>query len=549
MGLRGYLNAAVMLGVFAGAATASAQYEGSVSSYSGDSSESSESSDSSQATDSSGSEADDGPERYWAFRIGGDLGFAAIENANYWNVNLVGLLRAGPVRADVWAPLLFSVDDYRFREESWDDARDFGRIARCVRVDLGDYDTPEDVPDTAATCEPRPWAGHGIHDRVYFTARLSPITSETLGHGTLVSEFRNSTDLDRPQLGIRSETTILDWGYTQFLLDDVTAPHVIGGRLAMRPPQLFLGDNWDETADDFEVGFSAVSDLRAPLHLQTAFGRPLQEADGDLRYTTQAMTAVGVDVHYTYYWGLFVAEDPLSGLDFFVDYNRFLDVDDADGLHAGVRFVYKDVYSEEASQFQFRGGAEFRYLGNRYVPTYFDTDYVVRSQRFGLTDQALAAVDGDPHRTLLEYVLARPDGYTYGFQGYLEFLVPIPTGRGLRPTILPISMYVEGSEQPASWSASATVGPFQMDQLIVMAQYLRRNFSGPEGIVDPNGALFEVLGRFYLANPNDDSEGATWLNKVYVDMRFDHRFFLDPQGDFRGTNDFVLTVGFTAGTD
>lgn len=494
-------------------------------------------------------DADEQPERYWAFRIGGDLGFATIEDATYWDVNIVGLLRAGPVRADLWAPLLFATSDFSFRRESWDTPNDFARIARCVRVDFGDFTTPEDVPDTAATCDPWKWTGHGIHDRLYFNARLAPITSETVGHGSLVNAFRNSTDLDRPQLGIRSGSTILDWGYTQFLLDDVTSPHVLGGRLAWRPPQLILGDNWDETPDDFEIGFSAVSDLYAPLHLQTAFGKPLQDEDGSLRYTTQSMTALGADIHYTYYWGLFVAEDPLSGLDFFVDYNRFLEVDDADGLHAGVRYVYKDVYSDEASQFQFRGGAEFRYVGSRYIPAYFDADYVVRSQRFGLNAESLAAVGGDERKTMLEYLLDQPDGHSFGFQAYLEFMIPVPTGQGLAPTILPVSMYIEGTEQRASWSAALTIGPFEMDQLTLMAQYLRRNFDSIEGVVDPNGALARVLGRFYLANPNATGEDRTWLSMVHVDLRYDHRFFLDPQGDFESTNDFVLTLGFTAGTN
>jgi hypothetical protein len=155
-------------------------------------------------------DGDGRPDRYWAARVGGDLGFASIEDDAYYQVNLVAMLRAGPIRADLWAPLLFRTEGFDFRNESWDTGRDFNRIARCVRIDLGDYTTPEDIPDTAATCDPWSWSTPGIHNRVYFNARLSPIENHTLGHGTVVDEFRNSADLDRPQLGIRSDSILLD---------------------------------------------------------------------------------------------------------------------------------------------------------------------------------------------------------------------------------------------------------------------------------------------------------------------------------------------------
>jgi hypothetical protein len=89
-----------------------------------------------------------------------------------------------------------------------------------------------------------------------------------------------------------------------------------------------------------------------------------------------------------------------------------------------------------------------------------------------------------------------------------------------------------------------------MDQLIIMAQYLRRNFDGAAGIVNPDGALIRISGRVYLGNPRETGENETFLNNVHIDARYDHRFFLNTQeASFEKTDDFVITLGFTTGTD
>lgn len=484
----------------------------------------------------------DHPDRYWAFRVGGDLGYATIEHESYIAANLVGMLRVGPVRADVWGPLLFRTDGFEFRKEDWDDARDFNRIVRCARLDIGDYTTPSDTPATSSGCDVWGWNGHGIHDRFYLNLRLSPLESVSLGDSTLVSSFRNSEDLNRPELGLQSDMQVSDYTYYQAFLDNISDPHVIGGRLAVRPLQVFLGENWDETPDDMEAGVTFASDLHAPLHLQTAFGRPLIDGNGDLRFDRQTLSAIGADFHYLYFWNLEGASDgePRHGLYMFANYNRFLEVSSADGLHAGLRYVY----TYEALGWDVRLGAEYQYIGRRYTPSYFDDAYVARSQRFGLTDEALALPGVTPQTTLLEYIKSQPGGHTHGFEAYFKVTFPIPTS-ATSFTPLPLLAYIEGADAEASWTESLVLGPFVMDQLIVAAQYLRRNFDGLKSFFKVDGSLIRIMGRFYFGDPS--REDASFVDSLHIDAEFNRRYFQSQQGAIVATNDFITTLGFSTG--
>lgn len=474
-----------------------------------------------------------------AFRLGADLGFATLELQEYFVVNATGLVRLGPVRWDFYVPLRFNGDG--FRTQDYDEARDFTRLGRCIRVDIGDYTAPHDTYDP--TCNAYGWRGHGIHDRIYLSARVSPLRGITLGHGTLVYGYRNSLDLERPQLGGHVNFDLYDWGSAEFIIDDVTRPGLLGGRVFIRPQQTFFGQNWDETPDELEIGVTALVDVNAPLHRVTAFGRGLVDQNGDALFIRDSVGVLGVDLHYLYLWNLGDATQPQIGLFVFADYNHFLDVEDANALQAGVRFVITD----RSTGWDLRAGAEFRLIGNRYLPEYFDTDYQIQSQRFGLTNDALRVPGVDIHTTQLEYMRARPGGFTYGLQGYLRLQIPIPANNGAYNP-LPIAAFVEEADGPVNAAFSLVAGPFQMDQLVVMALYQRRNFDDLSGIFELDGTLIRVLGRLFLGSPTA-REGTidAILRYFHIDLRYDHRFFQTPQGEFAETNDFVLTAGFSAG--
>lgn len=483
------------------------------------------------------------PDETFAVRAGADVGFGAIERGDYILLDATVYARIWNIRADLWAPLRFLVDGFEFVTEDWNRPRDANRVFRCVRLDVGDYEQPEDRFDP--TCETYGnRAGLGSHERTYFSLRLAPFQGVSLGHETLVFNFRGQRDMQRPQLGAMADLVVRDWLQATAYLDDVTNPGVMVGRAFVRPTILLTGDHWDETPDDFVVGVTYAGDFQAPLYRQTAFGRPLVDpVSGDARFTRDTLFAVGVDTHYTYYWGLGDRTAPKIGLMAYADFNAFPEISDAFGGHAGVRFLYR-----HEGWHIFLGG-EYRFTGNRYLPEYFDTEYVSRAQQFLLTPELRGLPGLDPYITKYAYILSRPDGAFHSGQLYGSITIPVPTnGRG-GYSPLPIGFFMEDADGPVNASVSLSVGPFRMDQLIVGGQYLRRNFDDWSQMFSLDGTLVRLFGRFYFG-PSNPAQGSfeEFLANVHLDARFDRRWFQTPQGDLAETNDFALTLGFTAGS-
>jgi hypothetical protein len=321
----------------------------------------------------------------------------------------------------------------------------------------------------------------------------------------------------------------------------VTRPGVLGGRLNLRPLQVFLGLNDDATPDELDVGVTLVGDVDAPLHRMTAFGRGLQDENGDALFVRDTVGAIGVDVSYTYLANPGDVTRPRVGVFLFADVNHFLGLGDATAVEGGARFVVHN----RTTGWHFRLGAEARLLGNRFVPEYFDADYTIQSQRYALNDDALAQPGVDPLTTKLEYLRSLPGGFTWGLQGYLLLEIPAPD----RHHLVPIRAFLEDADGPVNASVSLVVGPYRMEQVSAMALYQRRGFDDLSGILSLDGTLIRLLGHVVLGHP--DAEPGTLegvLRFFYVDLRFDRRYFQTPQGDFRETNDFVLTAGFNAGT-
>lgn len=471
--------------------------------------------------------------------FGAGPGIATIENQSYFELNATGMVRFGQpraqFRADVWVPLRFRTSDFRFRREDWDELRDFARVGQCLRVDFGDQTPGPDRYDPS--CTRHSWSEGGLHDRVYASARVFPLAHETLGHGTLVNNYRTSMDLERPELGLASNFIARDWGGVDFLMGNVTQARFMAGRAYLRPPNAFFGRNWDDTPDDFEIGFTWAGDLNAPLHQQTAFGQPLLGRDGDLQYFRDDFHAIGFDAHYLYILNYVEGGDrPFIGFFAFADYNRFMTIEDGDGLHGGLRFVVMK------GRWDFRLGGEGRYVGHRYYPAVFDTDYIVRSQRFALTKDALGLPGVTEQTTLQEYLRAQPLGHTWSYQAYMSLQIPI--GSEASGNTIPIAMYIEDTMGPSNASASVIVGPFRMGRLLLMGQALRRNFDGIRDLFGIDGSLLRARARWYLGS---DETPQSILNHFVLDARFDRRYFQTPQGNFAQTNDVEITFNYLSG--
>ncbi|MDB4928471.1 MAG: hypothetical protein JWM10_955 [Myxococcaceae bacterium] len=505
-------------------------------------------------------------ERITVFRVGADLGISRIAGESWWQLNATGILRVGPVRVDFAAPLRFGMGDFRFREEDYAQGRDALRVLRCARIDLGDYRHPEDRHDP--NCDAYE-SSEGLHERVYGSVRLSPLRDVSLGHQTLVTGFNNSLDPNTPQIGAQAEGILRDFGQFQMFLDDVSAPRLVAGNVSIRPLQL-LGENWDETPDDLRITAGVVSDLAAPLRVHGAFGQPVRNGEGAVQMATTRLTALTADVHYLYLWYSCVEAGSSAceatrgvGLFGFADYNRFVEVDDGDGLHAGLRFRYLlrqrfRRYNGQALEgngvmlptWEVDAGGEYRNVGNRYLPGYFDANYGVQSQSFALNRQARDDLGVDALTTTkLEYMLSQPGGRQSGFQAYFRVYFPVPTAAGEPPTRMPLTLWAEDSAGPLRTSVGASVGPFRLDQVALSAQIVRRNFDGWGNLFTLDGTQIRAVGSIYLSSQASRRQSDSFLNNLQVNLAYNRRFVRDDGGDVRSTDDFLVTLGSTVGVN
>jgi len=486
-------------------------------------------------------------ERYVAFRAGGDTGYARIEDEDFITVNAQALLRIWNFRFGVTAPLNINVARLGLRQRDWDEARDFARIPRCLRFDVGHFDRPTDRFDPS--CEPYEYSGMQ-HNRLYFSTRFAPINGLSFAEGTLVNAFRNSFDPDHPAMGVVSNFELWDWFKVQHVIDDITRPRVTGGRLSLWPMQIFSGRNpewsWDNRPDELELGVTAMADLNAPLTVQSAFGRPIVDEQSNLRFNGKPIGAVGFDLHYLYIVGAGDRSSPWRfGVYGAIDYDRFLGVSDMDMVNAAVRFVA--VNRQEG--WDIRVGGDYRSVGNRYVPGYFDANYFTNSQQFALTSD-LQSILGNSSliTTKLGYALAQPDGRAHGYRAFASVDIPIPLTR-TQHTNLPIAVYFEDTGRKADATVMLNVGPVQIDQLVAGAQVVRRNFDGITELFSLDGTLMRVFALLFFGPQASQRRRDNPLSNMYLIARYDRRWTLGSDGAFAVTNDVQATIGYSGGIE
>ncbi len=127
-------------------------------------------------------------------------------------------------------------DSELVRTEDWNDPGDFFRLVRQL-----EYGRPS---------EP-------LH------ARFGELGATLVGHGTIVNGYSNNIIASDFRPGAEAHANSA-YGGIHLLIDDVTAPHLVGGRGYVRP--WGFGDRtrwWHRAA----FGISAISDFRAPTVL------------------------------------------------------------------------------------------------------------------------------------------------------------------------------------------------------------------------------------------------------------------------------------------
>ncbi len=288
-------------------------------------------------------------------RFGVSLGLDQFESAYYGFVEPLVDLRFLDAKLGIGlgVPLRFEIINFnndsggnpiltkrlgRFRLEDYDSVHDFGRILKYVTFGRKE-------------------------DNLYISAGQR--YASTIGHGAIIRRYSPSIDIDYPRASAQ-----VDW-YNQYagfeiFTNDLLEWNTVSA-LAFIKPLAFLKSK-NVFTESLSAGVSGALDWKAPWQLATDPITGLRQLDsnGRLVASQRAVKLIGFDAEVK------VVKTEHVDLKPYADYSMLLDGDG--GLTIGMlgRFNVGTT-----TVHALRTVTEFRVLGNRYIPSYFDTFYEI----------------------------------------------------------------------------------------------------------------------------------------------------------------------------
>ena len=323
----------------------------------------------------------------------------------------------------------------RLRREDWDQVHDFGRVLKYVT-----YGRKEDP--------------------LYISAGQRYASS--IGHGAIMRRYAPNIDIDYPRASAQVDA-YNEYGGFELFTNDLLEWNTLAG-LAFIKPLVFL-DRDNLLTKSFSVGVTAATDWRAPFTIRTEAATGLREVDasGRLLANERPAVLVGLDAEVK------VVKTKHVDLKPYLDYSHLLGGDG--GFTAGVLGRF-NVGSTLVNAFRVVG--EFRVLGSRYLPSYFDTFYEI--ERFIFTSEE---APGSPVRTALtrqQFLLERGLGQRLGY--YLEGSWGIPGKVG-------VTLAAEGVSNSPATNLIAHLEVPVLDFFQVFGSYYKRGITTP-------GAIFRI---------------------------------------------------------
>lgn len=306
----------------------------------------------------------------------------------------------------VGAPLRFAVYDFQndtatgrprgfggfqLRKEDWDTVHDYGRLLKYVV-----FGRKEDN----------------------FYVNVGQRYASTVGHGAMVRRYAPNIDIDYPRVSAE-----IDWynDYAGFelLTNDLLEWNLIGG-IAFIKPLSFFGPQ-SLPAKTFSVGLSAAVDRTAPdLGVINADGSRALQSDVRIGVSTAPVAVLGID-----------AEVKLLKTDF-ADIKPYVDGSFIAGGQGGLTGGVLGRFNLGTQLVNaIRVVVELRWLGDHYVPGYFDTFYEIDRYKVLDPNRPAPAVNGQGttlYRTKRRDVLETGFGNRGGL--YLEASWGIPNRIG-----------------------------------------------------------------------------------------------------------------------
>lgn len=297
-------------------------------------------------------------------------GVGQIFHDLFTEVTITGFVEWKKLSASLRVPLRFRLKDYgpaspkgTIRPEDWDEISDYLRVIPYIA-----WGTPNDA----------------------IFARLGEITDYTLGHGTLISGYFNSLDIDHYQAGLVGHF-FFKYGGAEVMLDNVVDPSIFGVRAHVRPLSFFFNN----ALKQFSIGVSFVADFRAPLRIREGSdGRPDVSKTNTLQADLRTVSLWGFDLD----WPILLGRVTLT---------PYADVNFLEGLGTGVH-TGLTVSAPINRHFTIAARAEYRYQSARYMAEYVNPLYEI--ERFALngsTKQELlrSGSKGGRHGALLSLTM------------------------------------------------------------------------------------------------------------------------------------------------
>lgn len=458
---------------------------------------------------------------------GGELGYARLDETNYVAPVLAADVRLSVLQAAIRIPLRFESATGNVRGKDWDEVSDFFRVGQCIRVD---YHSEAHFVRERGTCIP--WQVKP--DDYYLSLRLGPMTDISLAHATILGAYSNNLNPDHFHPGVIGEMQLHQFVHGRFTLDDATNPSLLAGVLQFLPFAYELAQTrqWYAETSHLHIQATVVSDLRAPDHVLTAFGRPLVDDAGNLQFTTAPVTVVGANLEYIYAFGAQVKFEAHADWNWITSHGM--------GGHGQLWFVY----NHPDGIYTVRAQGEFRFVQRNYIPTYFDSYYEIQRQQVALVDEARDALEaGDELLTKRQFLNAlADDSWDPGVQGGFEFEAFKVTGSGdtaeRRRAFFARGFFGNtfGRSGDGQFVLSVEV-PRLANKIDLFGLFSRQSFDEIGDIFTLEDTLVKVMVRWDLTE------------RFYVLMNYNRAWQIlaaadgTAQGGFQSSNDFVVSLG------
>ena len=276
--------------------------------------------------------------------INGGLTYTNINGGNYVGMVLNPELTFGKVGVGLNIPLLYNIDNKKFRSEIFEDGVGPLRLVTYVR--------------------------YGVQKRDPFFIKMGQLDNVSIGYGGLVSNYTNSVSVEKRKIGIHTDVNFFQGlvGLEAMYSDlEITSRNLLALRPYIRP----LITTSIPVVKKLEIGGVFVTDAD-----QTS---PFSDASSYL-YTEDGIRAWGIDA------GLPVLQSDFIRVDLFATYSK-LDVADG-GLRADDDYDLTEYINGDgwtcgtnlrlnfiSNVFQTDVRIERLFYSNNYIPQFFNTSY------------------------------------------------------------------------------------------------------------------------------------------------------------------------------